>query len=251
MLERLTNRLQRFNNLKRRPTNACFCTLAIHPPYRHRAQLLIADAPHVPWIVFTDEPEDFANLPVRATRHVPTGPMAIDFQTRLPPLGQGRGRPAYHDKRFVLQAALDEFDTAIFVDADTRIRSLPRLPRFRPGIAVDKFLRTSIADHLQRYGQQRRPAFEQLASEVIGDRNALNIARWCSEALFAVTKDGNESRFFEVWERGASFLESRQLYSGEGGVIGLAALYAGWTVDYQTLTKLAAATQHEGNGPKT
>jgi hypothetical protein len=213
--------------------------------------LLIADAPSVPWIVLTDEPDDFADLPVRAIRHEPTGPMAIDFQTRLPPLGQGRGRPAYHDKRFVLQAALEEFDTAIFVDADTRIHRLPRLPSFRPGIAVDKALRTSIADHLQRWGQARRPAFEQFAAELIGDPEALNTARWCSEALFAVTKDGNESRFFEAWERGASFLQNRELYSGEGGVIGLAALYAGWTVDYKTLTKLAAATQHEGLGPKT
>ena len=205
----------------------------------------------MPWIVFTDEPEDFANLPVRAIQHLPTGPMAIDFQTRLPPLGQGRGRPAYHDKRFVLQAALKEFDTAIFLDADTRIRQLPRLPNFRPGIAVDKFLRTNITDHLLRYGQARRPAFEEFALELFGDPNALNIARWCGEALFAVTRDGNEAKFFAAWERGATFMQSRELYSGEGGVIGLAASYAGWTVDYQTLTKLAAATQHEGQGPKT
>lgn len=250
MLKRLINGVLRLHRNQRSPDNACFCTLAIHPPYRRRAQLLIADAPSVPWIVFTDEPEEFAKLPVRAVRHEPTGPMAIDFQTRLPPLGQGRGRPAYHDKRFVLQAALDEFDTAIFVDADTRIRSLPRLPRFRPGIAVDKFLHTNISDHLQRYGQARRPALEQLAVELIGDPGALNVARWCSEALFAVTKDGNESRFFEAWDRGARFLQDREVYSGEGGVIGLAALYAGWTVDYRTLNKLIGATQHEGNGPK-
>ncbi len=251
MLERLINGVLRLNRNQRRPPYACFCTLAIHPPYRRRAQHLIADAPSVPWIVFTDEPDDFANLPVRAVRHAPTGPMAIDFQTRLSPLGQGRGRPAYHDKRFVLQAALEEFDTAIFVDADTRFRSTPRLPRFRPGIAVNKFLRTSITDHLQRYGHTRRPAFEQFALELIGDPSALNTARWCSEALFAVTKDGNESRFFEAWDRGANFLQSRELYTGEGGVIGLAALYAGWTPDYRSLTKLAAATEHEGNGPKT
>jgi len=41
------------------------------------------------------------------------------------------------------------------------------------------------------------------------------------------------------------------VFSGEGGVIGLAAMYAGWTVDYKTLTKLAAATHHEGQGPKS
>lgn len=242
---------QLMNRFKRDAPNACFCTLAIHPPYRRRALRLIADAPAVPWIVFTDEPDDFANLPVRAFRHEPTGPMAIDFQTRLAPLGNGRGRPAYHDKRFVLQAALEEFNTAIFIDADSRIRALPRWPHFPPGIAVDKVLRTNIADHLSRWGQWRRPAFEQLALELTGDSNSIETARWCSEALFAITKDGNESKFFEAWERGARFLETREVYSGEGGVIGLAAAYAGWTVDYQTLTKLAAATQHEGLGPKT
>ena len=245
MIHRLMNRL------KRRAPNACFCTLAIHPPYRRRALQLIADAPGVPWIVFTDEPQDFAKLSVQAIRHVPTGPMAIDFQTRLSPLGNGRGRPAYHDKRFVLQATLEDFETAIFIDADSRIRSLPRLPHFPPGIAVDKVLRTSIADHLSRWGQWRRPVLEQLALELTGDSNSIETARWCSEALFAITKDGNESKFFEAWERGARFLESREVYSGEGGVIGLAAACAGWTIDYHTLTKLAGATQHEGLGPKT
>ena len=245
MLKRFLNRLQS------RPINACFCTLAIHPPYRHRAQALLADAPTLPWIVFTDEPDDFVDLPVRAIRHAPTGPMAIDFLTKLPPTGGGRGRPAYHDKRFVLQAALKEFETAIFIDADSRLKSLPRLPNFRPGIAVDRALRVTIADHLSRYGQARMPAFELLAEELTGNANLVNSARWCSEALFAITKDGKESMFFEAWERGAEFLQSRNVFSGEGGVIGLAAAYAGWTVDYRSLIKLSAATVHEGQGPKS
>jgi hypothetical protein len=33
-------------------------------------------------------------------------------------------------------------------------------------------------------------------------------------------------------------------------VIGLAAAYAGWTVDYEALAVLGAAVQHEGGGPK-
>jgi len=98
MLKRLLDRLQG------RAIKACFCTLAIHPPYRRRAQMLLADAPALPWIVLTDEPNDFRDLSVRAIRHVPSGPMAIDFQTKLPPVGNG---PAYHDKRFVLQMALE------------------------------------------------------------------------------------------------------------------------------------------------
>jgi hypothetical protein len=242
---------QILNRLQRKPTNACFCTLAIHPPYRRRARLLLADAPDMPWIVLTDEPGDFLDFSVRVIRHEPTGPMAIDFLTKnLAPIGNGRGGPAYHDKRFVLQEALKEFETAIFIDADSRITSVPRLPQFRPGIALDKALRTTIADHLRRYGQSRRPALEQLAVELTGDAKLLNTARWCSEALFAVTKDGNESKFFEAWERGVEFLYNRNELSGEGGVIGLAAAYAGWTLDYRSLSKLVAATQHESHGPK-
>jgi len=66
-----------------------------------------------------------------------------------------------------------------------------------------------------------------------------------------VTKDGRESRFLEAWAIGAEFLQTRGVFTGEGGVIGLAAAYAGWTVDYNTLTKLVAASEHEGHGPKS
>jgi hypothetical protein len=244
MLKRLLDHLQGH------PIKACFCTLAVHPPYRRRAQMLLADVPALPWIVFTDEPNDFVDSSVRTIRYEPVGPMAIDFQTRLPPTGNGRGRPAYHDKRFVLQVALEEFETAIFIDADSRIKSLPRLPHFRPGIAVDKGLRTSIADHLSRWGQARKPGFEAFALELFGDKEVLHSAPWCSEYLFAITKDGNESRFFDAWARGAKLLHDRGIFTGEGGVIGLAAVYAGWTVDYRKLTRLVAATEHEGGGPK-
>ncbi len=242
MLKRLMNRGGR------RADNVCFCTLAIHAPYRERARLLVSDATGVPWVVLTDEPGDFEGLAVQAIRHAPTGPMAVDFLTRLPPTGTGR--PAYHDKRFVLQAALREFETAIFVDADTRISSLPKLPRFRPGIAVTRGVEANIAKHLSRWGTQRKPAFEQLAVHLTGTVDTLKSARWCSEALFAITKDGNESKFFEAWGRAAEFLQSKEVFSGEGGVIGLAAMCAGWTVNYDSITNLAASMQHEGRGPK-
>jgi len=237
-------------SVQAKQASAGFCTLAVHPPYRQRAKLLLLDAPGVSWIVLTDEPDDFAGMPVRVVLHVPTGPMAIDFLTTLPPTGNGRGRPAYHDKRFAIQAALQEFDTAIFVDADTRLTAVPTLPKFRAGIAVVKEVVANIAEHLSRWGQHRTPAFEQLAIEMTGDSENLKSARWCSEALLAVTKDGNENKFLDAWARGAEFLHRKGVFTGEGGVIGLAALYAGWTVDYKALKKLAAATRHEGGGPK-
>ena len=239
------------HRFRRRPVNACFCTLAIHEPYRRRAQLLLADAPTVPWIVLTDEPNDFSGSNVRAIRHQPTGPMAIDFLTKLPPTGNGRGQPAYHDKRFALEAALREFDTAIFVDADSRFQRPPRLSPFPAGISVVRELQTSIADHLSRWGQQRLPSFKELALDLFGDVDALNSARWCSEALIAVTKDGHESKFFEAWARAANFLQERGVFTGEGGVIGLAAAHAGWTVDYKSINKLAASIRHKSTGPKS
>lgn len=239
------------NPFRRAPVNACFCTLAIHEPYRRRAQLLLSDATAVPWIVLTDEPDDFSGPNVRAIRHQPTGPMAIDFLTRLPPTGNGRGGAAYHDKRFALEAALKEFDTAIFVDADSRFERSPALSPFPPGICVVKELQTSIADHLSKWGQHRLPAFQDLAVDLFGDIEALRSARWCSEALMAVTKDGRESKFFAAWARSAEFLRARDVLTGEGGVIGLAAAHAGWTVDYKSLNKLAAAIKHEGTGPKS
>lgn len=238
------------NRLRNRSLNVCFCTLAITAPYRRRARLLCADAPHLPWIVLTDEPDEFADLPVCAIRHFPTGPMAIDFLTTLPPTGNGRGRPAYHDKRFVVRAALEKFDTAIFVDADSRIASQPRIRFFPRGIAVVPEVRSSISEHLKKWGSSRLGAFEELAHHLTGNIEVLKSARWCSEALFAVTKDGRESRFLETWEIGADFLKSRGVFTGEGGVIGLAAAQAGWDVDYKSLLRLARSIKHEGLGPK-
>jgi hypothetical protein len=228
----------------------CFCTLAIHAPYRRRACLLCAGATSVPWVVLTDEPDDFAALPVRAILHTPTGPMAVDYLAHLPPTGEGRGAAAYHDKRFALLAALQDFDTAIYVDADSRLDDLRPPGLFPNGLAVLPVVRKSIVEHLGTCGSWRMPAFVDLARHLTGDAGILQTARWCHETCVAVTKDGHESQFFEAWSLAAKFLQARGVYSGEGGVIGLAAAYAGWNIDYEALMDIGASIQHEGGGPK-
>jgi hypothetical protein len=230
--------------------SACLCTLAIHPPYRKRARLLCADAPTLPWLVLTDEPADFTDLPVRAVGHAPTGPMAVDYLERIPPTGGGRGAAAYHDKRFALSAALQDFDTAIFLDADSRFDSLPRLGDFPSGLSVLPVVRKSVAEHLETCGSWRMPAFVELAKHLTGSADILQSARWCHETCMAITKDGHESAFFAAWGRAAEFFQARGVFSGEGGVIGLAAACTGWTVDYQAVTGIAACIRHEGEGPK-
>jgi hypothetical protein len=231
--------------------SVCFCTLAIHAPYRRRARLLCADVAPAPCVVMTDKPEDFADLPVRAVLHSPTGPMAIDYLDRLEPTGNNRGAAAYHDKRFALMAALEDFDTAVFLDADSRLDSPLPIDVFPSGLAVVPVVVKSIAAHLETCGPWRLPAFEALARHLIGDAAALHAARWCHETCIAVTRDGNEARFFRAWDRGARFLQRRGVHSGEGGVLGLAAACAGWSVDYEALVRLVPLVRHEGGGPKT
>jgi hypothetical protein len=227
-----------------------FCTLAIHAPYRQRARFLCADLAPAPVFVLTDEPADFADLPVTAIRHQPTGPMAGDYLGRLPATGNNQGAAAYHDKRFAIQAALQELDTVFFLDADTRVGGALRFDAFPPGLAVTTVVRRSVAEHLETCGSWRAPAFHDLARELTGSADALREARWCHEACFAVTKDGREERFFSAWNRAADILQRRGVFSGEGGVIGLAAVCAGWSVNYETIAPFAALCTHEGGGPK-
>jgi hypothetical protein len=228
-----------------------FCTLAIHAAYRVRARLLCADVPTMPWVVLTDEPGDFADLPVRAIRHVPTGPMACDYLRTLGPTGNGRGAAAYHDKRFALEAVLQGHDTALYLDADSRLETLPDQLTCPAGLAVAPLVRHSIATHLETCGTRRREAFVALAHHLTGAASVLDEARWCHETPMAVTKDGREACFFAAWSRAAAFMQARGVFSGEGGVIGLAAACAGWTVDFEALDSIYRAIRHEGGGPKS
>ncbi len=230
--------------------SSCLCTLAIHEPYRRRARELCSDAPHVPWVVITDEPAEFTDLGIRAVAHVATGPMAVDYLDWIAPTGDNRGAAAYHDKRFALIAALEEHDTAIFLDADSRITELPRLGPFPPGLCVLPVVQRSINEHLAATGTWRLPAFVALAEHLTGDADVLDSARWCHESCIAVTKDGRESSFFDTWGRAAEFLQARNLFSGEGGVIGLAAAIVGWNVNFSALVSFGASVTHEGGGPK-
>ena len=45
-------------------------------------------------------------------------------------------------------------------------------------------------------------------------------------------------------------MQRQGVYSGEGGIMGLAAACAGWTTDYDVLAPIAPLIQHEGGGPK-
>src|SRR5262249_6064747 len=154
-------------------------TLAIGTPYRQRARILCAEPTCSPWIVLTDKPDDFADLPVRAIYHQPTGPMALDYIKRWGPTGTDRGAAAaYHDKRFVVQAALEKHNTAIFLDADSIVSGggFPRFDVFPPGLAVLPLLGETIVEHLGEWGTWRSQAFVDLANDLIKDAAILHQA---------------------------------------------------------------------------
>jgi len=77
--------------------------------------------------------------------------------------------------------------------------------------------------------------------------------RWSLRALLCGRADEWQrfDELFDAWDRGAQILQLQNLFTGEGGVIGLAAKYAGWAIDYKRINKLAASVLHEGNGPKS
>jgi hypothetical protein len=234
--------------------SVCLCTLAIHAPYRERARMLFGDSPHLPWFILTDEPTEFAEfapLGLRTRYHEPTGPMAVDYVERLPPTGVVRGAAAYHDKRFALIGALEQHDTAIFLDADSRISDRPVIGPFPHGICVLPQVDNTVRAHLGGVGSWRLPAFVALAEHLTGGTEILDSARWCQESCIAITRDGREDAFFEAWGRAADFLQEREVFSGEGGVIGFAAVIAGWSVDTTSLLTFATVVQHEGGGPKS
>ena len=121
---------------------------------------------------------------------------------------------------------------------------------FPPGLAVLPVVRKSIAEHLDTCGSWRLAAFTELARTLTGSVEILRTAPWCHETCYGITKDGREGRFFSVWDRAVTFMQEQGIYSGEGGVMGLAAACAGWATDYELLLPLGEALRHEGGGPK-
>lgn len=228
----------------------CLSTLAIHEPYRTLARRLYADAMDVPWVILTDDPDDFRDLNARSIAHQPTGPMARDYLESIAPPGKDRGAAAYHDKRFALFHALEHHQTAIFLDADTRIHGHVNLRTFPPGIAVLPVVRRSIIEHLRLVGTWRLQAFIDLAIFLTGSTKILDTAPWCHESCIAITRDGREEGFFETWGRAAAFMQERGVFSGEGGVIGMAAALAGWAVNFEALLEFERSLHHQGGGPK-
>ncbi len=208
----------------------CFCTLALGNKYRCLAKELAADleiySPGTSLLVYTDLPQDFCN-----------NPNILAFKHR-----QKGIKCCYNDKRFVIAEALSRYNSAIWVDADTKIvATIPDDIEWLPGITSGNFQR--IFEHSRN---KRVPTITALIKQ-LGAKLNISLDNTCfvHEALFVVTRDGDkEKEFIKQWGIAARFFELKGMHDGEGNSIGLAANKVGWTVRSNNWEYLKKAVKH-------
>lgn len=192
----------------------CFCTLALSHRYQLMAKDLAKDLAKYGSekliVVGTDDPNFFEDC---------NNVLAFELHQ------QGIFN-CYNDKRFVIKKSLERFDSAIFIDADTRIvKPLPDNLAFSPGITGTY---RNLREHLNKYHSKDIDLIKKLADKL---NISLPDVDWIGDSLFVVTKDGEkEKEFFKMWELIASYLEMKGMHSGQGRVMGLAATKVGWKV---------------------
>lgn len=209
--------------------NFCFCTLALGSKYRLMTKQLAEDlanyCPSSVIVVGTDAIDEFKNCP---------NIVAFEHQ-------QKSILHCYNDKRFILERALLEFPSAIYIDADTRIiETIPDNLEFLPGITG---LFKNALNHITQYRPQDLAKIKDVADKL---NISIDKVHWIGESLFVVTRDeGKEKEFLQMWGKITSYLELKGMHSGEGSVMGLAATKVGLNVtktdSWETLNKL---TQH-------
>ncbi len=193
----------------------CFSVLALQPKYQQLAKKLAADvakfSPETTLVIGTDNPEAFRDCPnVSAFNLHKKGVLHC-----------------YHDKRFVIARALQQFKVVIQIDADTQITGpLPDSVNLSPGIS-GSYLANMVA-HSEKYNPVRLGHLKKLAHKLDLDPNGITFV---GEALFAISaSDEQATEFISQWDRLARYLELHGLHSAEGNAIGLAAAKAGLAI---------------------
>lgn len=199
--------------------NYCFCTLALGKPYRNLAKQIAEDLKKYSvgtyLIVLTDNPQDFRDFEnVRASRHIQESPLF-----------------PFNDKRKVLAKALQDFTTAIFVDADSRIVDyFPEQLDFPPGIVVDRDTERSFAESMKMYCSENDGRIVEKFLKKMNVEIDLNQTPFPMQSIFVVTrKSGEEKDFLRYWDLCATYLEiSRFQNVSDGYTLGLALALAKW-----------------------
>lgn len=196
--------------------NICLTTLAIGSKYRKLASLLAQDLMNLavdnPFIILTDQPQDFKN-----SKNV------IPIQHRI------RSVSVYHDKRFCFEESLKRFDCCIFLDADCRLFENIVVSRpWKKGLTVKSC--QNLVKHIMRGTQKPNQAAKfnhqyQLTLK-IANKYSINLeeCKFINEILFILKKDElKHEKFLQIWDETRILFEVNRIFDGEGVIMGLAA----------------------------
>ena len=198
-------------------------------------------SPPAPWVVLTDEPADFADLPVRPSA--------------MPRPARWRSTTCSGSRQPATAAAPPPITTS---DSRCRPRSRTSTPRSSsmPTRASDALPPLAVfpsgpgrpprraQEHRRPPGDVRplAPARLRRAGPRSHRRRGRPAQRRRGATRPATPSPGTATKVASS-RRGsarAELMQRQGVYSGEGGVMGLAAAYAGWTIDYEALATLVA-----------
>ena len=206
--------------------SVCFATLALGKPHVVAAQQLAADlshyAPQHRLLALTDTPEAFQSSPnVEARPHRQNGVFRC-----------------FHDKRFLVKAALDKFEVCIVIDANIRLLAPIRNDidqTLLPGINAAHLYSIQskwISDNENREveSEQSRRALDREQRIVTKALDALSIssdaARFPQEYLYAIKSWNRPDQlqdWLDAWGSLAHYFDYHRLPWSEGFGIGIAA----------------------------
>jgi hypothetical protein len=209
----------------------CFVTLALGRSYRAMASTLAEDlARHAPGtllVVGADIPADFAGRAnVRAYPHERRGLFRC-----------------INDKRFPISIALrNHADTAIFLDADTRIRqTLPT--HFAIQTPISTIWAPNLAEQMAKWLPPRERAFVKSAALSFGVVPETVPFVW--DNLFAISRDdGRESVFLATWGLLTTLFDFQGVSITDGYCMAIAAAATGWVPAEKGLQEIENARVH-------
>lgn len=196
----------------------CFGTLAVGPRYRAHAQLLAADiqeyAPNKTLVILTDKLDEFKQF-----SHV------LAYKHHIESV------KGYYDKSFVIENALANFETCLFLDSDLRILGpVPEYMDFAPGL-TGRF-GCPILKHNKNL--RKGPGLPLIETVGKGFKLDFDKVSWLHECFFAVRRqEGLEKRFFHYWKLLGYYFQTKGVYSGVGNIMGLAAAIAEFSVEFK------------------
>lgn len=200
----------------------CFCTAAYGAQYIELAKLLAHDlqkfAPNSKFLVVTNRPYAFANLP-----------NVVVIKQNC------RGVEPHHERRFAIHYGLTFSRTVIAIDADVRILApVPPELNFEAGIAARSC--GNLQKHMKRL---EKPSIKNLKKKKVIDQMAQRAGidigspklKFINEFLFAVTKDqGREQEFLDLWGELAIYADTLGMHRHPTYAMAIAALKTGFPV---------------------